>query len=97
MSPAEVRYHKIGEKVDQPGTATVTWSAPNANTVSVDPLGSVGTSGNRELQITPSKTSPGPIDETVTYTLHASNACGGSETRTATLHITGSNELHRQP
>ena len=34
--------------------------------------------------ITPTKTSPGPIDETVTYTLHASNACGGSETRTAT-------------
>jgi outer membrane protein OmpA-like peptidoglycan-associated protein len=42
------------------------------------------------MQITPTKTSVGPIDETVTYTLRASNACGGSETRTATLHITGS-------
>ena len=85
VSPAEVRYHKVGDKVDQQGTATVTWSAGNADTVSVDPLGSVGASGNREVQITPSKTSVGPIDETVTYTLHASNACGGSETRTATL------------
>jgi outer membrane protein OmpA-like peptidoglycan-associated protein len=37
----------------------------------------------------------GPIDETTTYTLHASNACGGSETRTATLHITGSIDLQQ--
>jgi outer membrane protein OmpA-like peptidoglycan-associated protein len=50
----------------------------------------VATSGNRTIQIAPSKTSVGPIDETVTYTLHAGNACGGSETRTATLHIVGS-------
>ncbi len=92
VSPAEVRYHKVGDKVDQQGNATVTWSAGNADTVSVDPLGSVGASGNREIPIAPSKTSLGPIDETVTYTLHASNACGGSETRTATLHITGSND-----
>ena len=70
----------------------MTWSAPNASSVSVDPLGSVGSSGNRELPITPSKTTPGPIDESVTYTLHATNTCGGSETRTATLHITGSYE-----
>jgi len=93
VSPAEVRYHTIGGKVDQQGGATVTWSAPNSDSVSVDPLGSVGASGNRAIQVTPSKTSVGPIDETVTYTLRASNACGGSETRTATLHITGANDL----
>jgi outer membrane protein OmpA-like peptidoglycan-associated protein len=90
VSPAEVHYHKVGEKVDQGVSATVTWSAANADTVSVDPLGSVGGTGNREVQVTPSKTSVGPVDETVTYTLHAANACGGAETRTATLHITGS-------
>jgi outer membrane protein OmpA-like peptidoglycan-associated protein len=73
----------------------VTWSAGNADSVSVDPLGSIGASGSREIQITPTKTSVGPIDETVTYTLHASNACGGSESRTATLHITGSNDLQQ--
>ena len=59
VSPTEVRYHKIGEKVDQAATATVTWSAPNADTVSVDPLGSVGASGNRDIPITPSKTTAG--------------------------------------
>jgi len=68
----------------------MTWSAGNASTVSVDPFGSVGTSGNRTITVTPTKTALGPIDETVTYTLHASNACGGAETRTAALHIVGS-------
>ena len=92
VSPAEVQYHQVGEKVDQSGSATVSWSAGNANTVSLDPFGSVGTSGDRTIPIKPTKTSPGPVDETVTYTLHASNACGGSETRTANLHIVGSIE-----
>jgi outer membrane protein OmpA-like peptidoglycan-associated protein len=44
------------------------------------------------LQIIPKKTDPGAVDETVTYTLTASNGCGGSETRTAALHIVGSIE-----
>jgi outer membrane protein OmpA-like peptidoglycan-associated protein len=90
VSPAEVRYHKIGDKVDQQGSATVTWSAGNADTISLDPFGSVGASGNRTITVTPTKTALGPIDETVTYTLHAGNACGGAETRTAALHIVGS-------
>jgi outer membrane protein OmpA-like peptidoglycan-associated protein len=34
----------------------------------------------------------GPIDETITYALHSSNACGGSDTQTASLHIVGSIE-----
>jgi outer membrane protein OmpA-like peptidoglycan-associated protein len=44
------------------------------------------------LQVAPKKTDPGPVDETVTYTLNATNGCGGAETRTATLHIVGSIE-----
>jgi outer membrane protein OmpA-like peptidoglycan-associated protein len=95
VSPAEIRYHKIGDKVDQTGTATVTWSAGNADSIAVDPFGTVGASGNRDVPITPTKTSVGPIDETVTYSLRATNACGGSETRTATLHITGSIDLQQ--
>ncbi len=95
VSPAEVRYHKIGDKVDQQGTATVTWSATNADNVSLDPLGSVSGNGSRDIQASPTQTSIGPIDETVTYTLRASNACGGSETRTATMHITGSNDVQQ--
>ena len=90
VSPAEVRYHKVGDKVDQAGTATLTWAAPNATTISVDTVGTAGPTGSHDIQVTPNKTTPGPIDETTTYTLHASNACGVSETRTATLHITGS-------
>ncbi len=93
VSPAEIRYHKIGDKVDQQGSATVTWSAANSNSASVDPFGSVAASGSRDIQATPKQTTVGPIDETVTYTLQASNACGASETRTATLHIVGTIEL----
>ena len=90
VSPVEVRYHKAGDKVDQAGTATLTWSAPNATTISVDTIGTAGPTGSHDIQVTPNKTTLGPIDETSTYTLHASNACGVTETRTATLHITGS-------
>jgi peptidoglycan-associated lipoprotein len=90
VSPAEVRYHKTGDKVDSAPTATLTWSAPNASTISVDTVGAAGSTGSHDIQVTPTKTSVGPIDETATYTLHASNACGGSQTATATLHITGS-------
>jgi len=92
VSPAEVRYHKVGDKVDQQGSATVNWSAGNADTISVDPFGSVSASGNRTIEAVPTKTAVGPVDETLTYTLHAANACGGNETRTATLHIVGSIE-----
>jgi outer membrane protein OmpA-like peptidoglycan-associated protein len=90
VSPAEIRYHKVGDKVEEAGTATLTWSAPNASTISVDTIGTVGPTGSHDVQVTPTKTTPGPIDETATYTLHAANACGGTETKTATLHITGS-------
>jgi hypothetical protein len=92
VSPAEVRYRRKGDKVLEQGSATVTWSASGADSVSVDPFGSVSTSGNQSVQATPKQTEVGPIDETVTYTLHASNPCGGSETRTASLHITGAIE-----
>ena len=68
VSPAEIRYHKIGDKVDQQGSATVTWSAANSNSASVDPFGSVAASGSRDIQATPKQTTVGPIDETVTYT-----------------------------
>ena len=92
VTPAEIRYHKVGDKVDQQGSASLSWSAPAADTASLDPFGSVSPTGNRTVQPTPSKTGVGPIDETITYTLHSSNACGASDTRTASLHIVGSIE-----
>ncbi len=89
MEPSEVRYHKVGDKVVEQGSATLTWSTSNATTVSIDPLGTVDANGSKTITPTPKQTTPGPVDETETYTLTASNACGGSATQTATLHITG--------
>jgi outer membrane protein OmpA-like peptidoglycan-associated protein len=88
LSPAEVQYKRTGDKVEQ-GSTELNWSAANASTVSIDQLGTVDPNGTRSLPIAPKKTDPGPVDETVTYTLTASNACGGNETKTATLHIVG--------
>ena len=91
VTPADVNIQNNSQGTRPQSTATVTWSAPNADSVTIDPLGSVGANGSQEVPVAPSSSSPGPIDQTVTYTLHASNACGESETRTATLHLTGSN------
>ena len=92
LSPAEVHYRKIGDKVVQDDSSALSWSASNVSNVSIDQFGPVDASGNRPLQITPKQTTPGAVDETVTYTLTATNGCGGSEMRTAVLHITGTIE-----
>ncbi len=89
LASPEIHYTRVGDKVVEEGSAALNWTAANASTVSIDPLGTVDPNGSRTLPITPKKTDPGPVDETVTYTLNASNACGGSETKTATLHIVG--------
>jgi outer membrane protein OmpA-like peptidoglycan-associated protein len=89
LSPAEVHYKRIGDKVVQDDNTALNWTAANASSVSIDGLGSVDATGSRPLQPTPKKTEAGPVDENVTYTLTASNGCGGSETRTAVLHIVG--------
>jgi hypothetical protein len=96
VTPAEIRYHKVGDTVEQQGSASLSWSAPGADTATLDPFGSVPPTGNRTIQPTPQKTSAGPIDETVNYTFHSSNACGASDTQTASLHIVGSIES-REP
>ncbi len=90
LAPAEVHYKKVGEKVVVDDSTALNWTAANASNVSIDTLGTVSPTGSRSLQITPKKTDPGAVDETVTYTLNASNGCGGTATKTATLHIVGS-------
>jgi OmpA family/PEGA domain len=89
MSPGEVRYHKVGDKVVEQGSGTLSWSTTNAQSVSIDPLGNVDPSGSQTITPTPKQTGYGTVDETDTYTLHATNECGGSQTATATLHIVG--------
>ena len=89
LASPEIRYKLVGDKVVEENNAALNWTASNASSVSIDQLGTVDSNGNRTLPITPKKTDAGPVDETVTYTLTASNACGGSDTKTATLHIVG--------
>jgi outer membrane protein OmpA-like peptidoglycan-associated protein len=89
-SPTEVRYHRIGDTVDQQASPSISWSVSNASSVSIENVGTVGATGNRSFQLVPQRTGLGPIDETVTYRLSATNACGVTETRTATVRLTGS-------
>jgi len=89
LGSPEIRYKRVGDKVVEESNAALNWTAANASSISIDPLGTVDASGSRTLPVTPKKTDAGPVDETVTYTLTASNACGGSDTKTATLHIVG--------
>lgn len=92
LSPVEIQYKRMGDEVVQQGSTVLNWTAANASTVSIDPLGTVNPNGSQTLKIAPRKTGPGLVDETVTYTLNASNACGGTATQTAALHIRGSIE-----
>jgi len=94
-NPTEVHYHKIGDKVVQQDSSTLTWQTSNASTITVDGK-TVDPSGSETVQPTPADTSEVPqgqpartIDETKTYTLNASNVCGGSATETAPVHIVG--------
>jgi outer membrane protein OmpA-like peptidoglycan-associated protein len=90
--PTEVQYRRIGDKTIQQPNVAVNWSTTNADTQSVTQLGSVGANGSKTVTVSPTQTDNGAINETITYTLNATNACGGSETKTATVHITGSIE-----
>jgi outer membrane protein OmpA-like peptidoglycan-associated protein len=92
LSPVQVQYKRVGDKVVQEGSADLNWTASNASAVSIDPLGTVSPTGSQTLKIVPRTTNSGPVDETVTYTLNASNDCGGTATQTATVHIVGSIE-----
>jgi outer membrane protein OmpA-like peptidoglycan-associated protein len=92
VTPQEVTYKKVGEQVTEQPSATLSWSTSRAKTVEISPLGSVNTSGSRQVTPEVNQAPPGPVDQTVTYTLKAVNACGAEETRTASLHIVGSVE-----
>ena len=92
LSPAEVQYKRVGDKIVEDSSTALNWTATNASNVSIDPLGTVDASGSRTLTVVPQKSDFGPVDETVNYTLKATNQCGGVETRTVALHIVGSIE-----
>ncbi len=93
LAPAasELRYVKVGDKVQEQGTTELKWKASNANSIKIDPVGTVtGADGSQTIQPRPQRSSPGPIDETVTYKITATNVCGGEDTSVASVHLTGS-------
>jgi outer membrane protein OmpA-like peptidoglycan-associated protein len=90
VAPQEIQYRRVGDKVVEQGSAKLSWSTSGGETVTLEPFGAVGASGSREVQPVPERSQPGPVDENVTYRLKVVNACGAEETRTASLHLTGS-------
>src|SRR5215470_3633223 len=91
-SPTEVNYRRIGDKVVQPANTTLNWSSTNADAASLAPLGSVDTTGSKSVALTPTQSGNGPVDEEVKYTLNATNVCGGSDSKTASVRLKGSIE-----
>jgi hypothetical protein len=92
-SAPEVRYVKVGDTVKEQGSTSLNWSATNADSVQIDRIGPVkGNSGSETVQPSPSKAALGPVDEMLTYRITAKNDCGGSDTSTASIHLTGSIE-----
>ena len=92
-SSTDVRFVKVGDQVQEAGTADLKWTAENADSVTLDPIGAVqGTSGSEAIKADPKQTTIGPVDETQTYKLTATNVCGGSDSKTVAVHVTGSIE-----
>ena len=91
-SPAEIKYRRIGDKVVEQGDTNLAWKTSNAQTVSLDPLGSVSTNDSRSLKAEPKQQGEGSVNEVQTYTLTAKNECGGSDTQTTSVRIVGSIE-----
>ena len=91
-SPVEVSYHRIGDKILEQGSTTLSWSSSNSDAVSLDPGGSVDRSGTKSITLSPTQTSNGPVDEEFKYTLKATNACGGSDTKVVAVRLKGSVE-----
>ena len=92
ISQPGIQFHKVGDHIVQQDSATLHWSVSNASSAKLEPLNTDAMSGSRTITITPKQTADGPVNENLTYTLTATNACGGTVTKTATLHISGSIE-----
>jgi len=90
-TPAEVHYVKVGNKVLTQESSELKWRATNADTISVTPIGKVAANGQEKLVPEPRQVT-GPVNETQTYTLAASNICGGSDSKTAQVRIKGTIE-----
>jgi len=91
-APADLHYRKIGDKVITDESGTLTWTTSNADSAEITPIGKVDLNGSQAVKADPTKTDIGTVDENKSYTLTATNVCGGSSTQTAAFHVTGSIE-----
>jgi outer membrane protein OmpA-like peptidoglycan-associated protein len=89
-SPMEVQYRRIGDKIIEQGTTTLTWSSQNSDAISLDPGGTVEANGTKSITLSPTQSGTGPLDEEFKYTLKSTNVCGGAETKTVAVHLKGS-------
>jgi hypothetical protein len=90
VTPAMVRYHKVGDKIVETGTATLKWSAENAESIQAEGFGPVaGPAGQQVVSFSPSRNGYGPVDQTQTYRITATNTCGGADTSSAQVQVAG--------
>jgi OmpA family len=90
LSEPVIHYHRIGDKVVEQESATLRWSASNAASATINPFGKEALDGSQTIMADPKQQPLGPVDQALTYTLTASNPCGGTVTKTATLRVEGS-------
>ena len=90
LSEPVIHYHKIGDKVVEQESATLHWSVSNAAWATINPFGKEALDGSQTIMADPKQEQDGPVDQALTYTLTASNPCGGAVTKTATLRVEGS-------
>jgi hypothetical protein len=91
-SPTAISYRRIGDKVLKQESTTLSWSSSNSDTVLLDPGGTVDPTGTKSITLSPTQSGNGTVDEDFKYTLKATNACGGSDTKTVVVHMKGSIE-----
>lgn len=90
-STVDLRYVKVGDTVQEQGSTNLNWTAAHADSVKIEPIGPVsGNSGSQTVRPQPKASVTGPVDEMVTYRITGTNQCGGSDTSTASIHLTGS-------
>jgi len=92
-SPAEIRYLSQGGRAVAQNSATLTWSATNADSVTIDAESGLATTGSKTVQPVPQWTGSGALDQTVNYKLTATNSCGGTETRAVAVRLVGTPEV----
>ena len=97
-SPSELHYRKIGDKVLTDDSGTLTWTSSNSSAATLNG-NPANTNGSETVKADPANTSTVPegsaprnVDEQKTFTLNATNVCGGSGTASASFHVTGSVE-----